>query len=226
MNKTIIEKWTRILERLLLEKSAHVTDLLPGDDPKLEVALVDVNFRGILSLVDTSPEALSALTSFLEERSADYRVSAVQSNALFSELPSSDLVVGNHILDDLISFEFCRRNGFDYARMPVDVAYSRQVWDKICQDSNNGLYETPQVAFDNAARSLNRGGLIVLSSYASRFEREHGFAHETRLCSQLFRQLGEHARGLTYLADRTHFVDRLVSPNPEVQEQWLAFQKR
>ncbi len=232
MNIVTVNKWRRVFNAPSLSNNQDISDLLPGDDPKIEVALAAAGFNGTLHVVDTSKEALARLTGSLDDEINRYRlnpreytIKSSYENVTSGAIPPSDYIAGNHIIDDLLSYEFCRRNGLDPNNLAKDVKFSREVWDAVCNDTQTTLHNMPQAVFDNALSSLNPGGIVALASYESRFEREHGFGHETQLCKGLFIGLREYGRSLPYLIDKSDFISSVVKPDAWRSEHWIAFQK-
>ena len=223
MNEAIIDKWQRIFEMLLLKDTAVITDLLPGDDPKVELALASSGFSGTLKAVDRSNEALSRLADYVGKVGAKYRFEAVNADILTDNLPQSDYIVGNHIIDDLLSYSFCQRESLDPSKMRVDPHFSRQVWDAIC-DSRQG-HDLVRTAIENIVKSLKNGGVLILSSYVSKFEREHRFEHETGFCRQLFDELRQYVTGRPYIIDWSGFLKASVQRDPKLNDQWIAIQR-
>ena len=232
MNTTIVNKWRRGFNALPLSNNRDISDLLPGDDPKIEVALAAAGFNGTLYAVDNSKEALARLIGSLDDEIKRYRlnprkykIKSLDENVISGTMHPSDYIVGNHIIDDLLSYEFCKRNGLDPNNLAKDAKFSREVWDAICNDTQTTLHNIPRAVFGNALSSLSPWGIVALASYESRFEREHGFGHETQLCKGLFIGLREYGRSLPYLTDKSGFVSGVVKPDTGRSEQWIAFQK-
>lgn len=232
MNIEIVDEWIRVFRELSLSSNHNISDLLPGDDPKIEVALAAAGFNGTLHAVDSSKKALARLIGGLDDEinryglnPRKYTIKPLDKNVTFEAIPLSDYIAGNHIIDDLLSYEFCRMKGLDPNRLAKDVKFSREVWDAVCSDTQATSYNMPQAVFDRAVSSLNPGGIVVLASYESRFEREHGFSHEAQLCKSLFIGLREYGCSLPCLIDKSGFVSGIVKPDAGRSEQWIAFQK-
>ena len=170
--------WLGILRAISLKEDATLVDLCPGSDPKIELALKEYGFRGRLVAVDTNQDALLEIVRGLD---VDYNIECVCSALQDAELTGHDHVFSNHAIDDLMSAEYCRRNGMDYARMYGDVDYSRGIWDAIAAAPES--YETFALdALVKAGTSIPLWGYFVLSQYPSKFERTNEFEQETEIC--------------------------------------------
>lgn len=98
------KRWERILKPVLAENHiTSITDICPGWAPKIELALGHLEFTGTITLFDQDATAMKKLKNFthyfypsinLVQHKGD-----VFSNA---KKPHSDLIVANHIIDDLI----------------------------------------------------------------------------------------------------------------------------
>lgn len=225
MNQTIIDKWQRIFEMLLLKDTGTVTDLLPGDDPKIEMALANAGFGGLLTIVDGSEEALKNLRTILSAAQKRYSIRLARSNVLTSPIPRADYIAGNHIVDDLLSYEYCRRMGLDPRKLRIYPTFSRQVWDGIYDDTHSDLHQLPQKVLDNALQNVDRGGLVILSSYASKFEREYGFNQEIELCERIFNQLRQYGTKVHSVMDWSEFFRASLKQDSVLRDQWIALQK-
>ncbi len=217
-----LEIWKRLFEEIGLNGDSSVIDLCPGDDPKIEDALSLYGFQGNVVAVDASKIALDSL---LKKASGQFNLVAAVRKIQEVTIKDSTIIAANHIIDDLISFEYCIRSGKEYAHMREDVAYSRMIWDSIISDSAE-LQEFAIATIAKVALQLPVGGYLIISQYPSKFERMHGFNSETQVCLNTLECLSKRIKPdfseLSYLVNKA-----FESCNSDVYRQahWKVFMR-
>ena len=221
MNTHIIKQWQGVFGNVI-HKSESITDLLPGNDLKIEIALLNLGYEGIVNIQDISESALSDIDEAVITYQAKFAIRKYNSNAL-EQVKDADAIVGNHIIDDILSYNFCREKNLDPDMLLQDVEFSYKIWRDIANQKFCDSFELTRKVLDNAFESLHNNGYIILSSYQSRFEREHDFMHETRLCSRIMRELIVYSKSLQNIS--VIDAESFLMEKPAVYEEWLLIQR-
>lgn len=93
------ETWASVLADL---KVSTIVEILSGWAPKVALALARCSFTGRLFAVDRDPEALNALRTQVEPLLLSFDIQTVTADIFDDHLPSGDLLIANHIFDDLL----------------------------------------------------------------------------------------------------------------------------
>jgi len=157
------ETWRKILGKLNFRKLKTVIDLCPGWSPKLELALLETDFSGILYAVDKSKDNLNILKSLIGPFPKKFIVRYMHADILnlskvFTNL-SADLILANHIVDDMLLDNHLKgnRSNIELFENPVLL---RKTWLEISDFTGikDGLKRI-------LASKLNPGGYLLLAQY-------------------------------------------------------------
>ncbi len=204
-NKNII-LWEKTFRNILLDKNTNVADLCPGDNPKIEQALLGYGFKGKLIVVDASKKRLDILKKKFNK--APLKLVILQEKLQNLSLPPRCHVFGNHLIDDLISYEFCKRRDLDYDLLLTDVDFSRKVWNKIIRNSKD-LEVFVIKTLKDIAYKIKPGNYFILSQYPSKFEIENNFSHETKLCLTILNKLVKELVSSERFSDMSHLTYKI-----------------
>lgn len=189
-------RWASILRKIPFDLSADMIDLCPGWAPKVELALLEMGFRGKVHLIDKNAEASRALIGFVSMFSPRFAIEAVEVDLLAplspsagvgEEWPRASLVVGNHLLDDVLFDRWASRLGFDVDRIYEDEAVLRTAWREVLSNFRDIESEYPRELAQALTRYVKPGGHLVLCHYASLAERLLGTNEIREAFSSLFR---------------------------------------
>lgn len=161
------DTWTRILLRLLTPDTKTVYDLCCGWSPKIEMALLSTQFNGTVCAVDISRPALLLHRNYMHLFRPKFRVRYGPHDILGTgnlRLPKADLIIGNHILDDLLLRAYSltvQTPDYELFEKPEIL---ESVWKTILKDTARTAKVIRQfVAFTGA--HLADGGILALSQY-------------------------------------------------------------
>jgi len=220
LNNYIVGQWERLFGAIPI-KEGVVADIMPGDDPKIEIALQKSGFYGRVVLVDLDVDAMKRLKTSIGELGETIDVSCLN---VLECATKSDYSVANHPLDDIVFYDFCRKNGINPKMLSDNVEISRGVWGDICKNPEES-FKIARKFFTSMLDGTSAGGYTVISSYQSRFEREHGFHHETDLCRMIMEELSVRSLNLEGVENKTPDYLRVLNPDASGFEQWLVLRK-
>ncbi len=186
--------WKSIFEIYGYSTQASIMELMPGSDPKILLGLEGYGYEGTYYGFDADRKALSALVETFTTSDPQNSVKIKTIEGLLQKIESPAVpvtyLVANHPLDDLMSYEFCRQNGFDYFRMRGDIAYSRRIWDSIQQYADRYISFAVHILKDSIG-IIGPEEMVTISQYPSKFEITNGFHHETEICTAALSALGQ-----------------------------------
>lgn len=149
----------------------HIAELLPGRSATIPVALCSLGFKGRLDRIDMDSEVV------LPYEFLGYPVNWIRqeiTSCTQFDIPY-DLVVGNHIIDDLIfSFLVEIRNYEDYS-MSLDMYYRNPdkcaaIWRKCTKNAEmSRIIEAVIDTFISILDCLHIGAILVLREYPAAF---------------------------------------------------------
>lgn len=113
------QRWAGLLAAIA--PSDVVIDLCPGWAPKIELALMQMGFRGRVVAVDHSAESLAMLQDFLAVLQPPFSVVPVVEDVMNAQPRArARLVVANHVFDDLLMDRWVRARGGSLAEIYDD----------------------------------------------------------------------------------------------------------
>lgn len=149
----------------------HIIELLPGMSATIPVALCSLGFKGRLDRIDMDSEVA------LPYKELGYTVKWIRQNISSNtkfKMPY-DLIVGNHIIDDLIfCFLIGKRDHDDYS-MSLDDDYRNPdkcaaIWQKCTEDHEiSCIIEAIVNTFISILDCLSTGATLVLREYPAAF---------------------------------------------------------
>jgi len=181
------ETWRKILDKLNFRNLKTVFDLCPGWSPKLELALLETDFSGILYAVDKSKDNLNILKNLIEPFPKKFIVKYIQADILnlskaFSDL-SADLILANHIVDDMLLDNYLKGNHSNIELFENPVLL-KKTWHKILNQDNN-FTQIKERLKEILASRLNPGGYLLLAQYLGYQENLYKLREAYRKCKGL-----------------------------------------
>jgi hypothetical protein len=179
--------WKALLQYVVkLNRHARVLELLPGRTATLSLALESLGFQGTYDRIDLSPE-------MPEHRSLSFRGSIITMDALdiLHNRYEYDVIIGNHILDDLILHLYGKEVGSSGAASREGSA-SSDVWTAIADGGSVGRFADRLSTFFTALLDgMRPGGALVLRHYPSTFELRTSATRRIRLLEGIFSWLAK-----------------------------------
>jgi hypothetical protein len=162
-----------------LNRHARVLELLPGRTATLSLALESLGFQGTYDRLDLSPE-------LSEHRSLSFGGSVIAMDALeiLHNRYEYDVIIGNHIIDDLILHLYCKEVGSPGAA--GESSASSDAWAAICGGGVGRFADRLSTFFTALLDGMRPGGVIVLRHYPSTFELRTSATRRIRLLEGIF----------------------------------------
>ena len=162
--------WARVLERLDVKRYRSIIDLCPGWSPKVELGLFYLGFSGEVSLVDQSPDALKQLTDTLTLFAPRYHLKPIEQNLFSPHNLRGDLVVANHVIDDLVLSHFGEQKLFDYSAIYQAEEALERAWTAVLEHSPADRGEVIEKIAAALEQFVVPDGILVLTQYRSYLE--------------------------------------------------------
>lgn len=182
--------WARLLAPLGLERAGRAIDLGPGWAPKVELGLYYGGFKGHAVLINQDGNALETLGRFLRIFDLKYSLSTDQADLLSWQGEPGDLVLANHLLDDLLIDDHCRRTGADAGGLYARESAFREAWEQILRQPPGRERALVEALADAVARMTRPGGHAVFVQYPSYAERTLSLVDAVESGQRMLRGLG------------------------------------
>lgn len=214
--KSIVNEWATVLSTLSLPINGHVLELGPGMSPKLIFALHELDFRGVLDIVDLNERALQAQNYVASRLRPQFMFRGFRVNLYDFDLSYYHLVAGNHFIDDLIAEDFSTNQGVDYKPLFADPVGQENFW-KVVEEDRVALREST-TRFHNKLVGVRKGGWVVLNNYRANFDSRYALGLRTTLGDRLLKDLSLLMGGDGFVTHQR--IDECS------EGSWLVMQKR
>jgi hypothetical protein len=185
------EMWSLLLKPLVTQETQNILDLCPGWAPKIELALWKSGYKNNVYLLDTELNSIESIIRYMHMLKADLKIITTVGNFFTSpSIPKMDIVVANHIIDDLLLNEYCATHNQTLAQLYASEEKLLAAVSDICQHdkSHQSDYQkefalkisTQLVSF------LKPSSHLVLTQYAGLFEKAHQLDKWVDFVSSIF----------------------------------------
>lgn len=192
--------WEQVLKILHIKKDSEIVDLCPGYTPKIELGLYYLNFKGKISLLDKDLKSIKNLERFINLYNPKFTIVKEQKD-LFSHKSTYDFVLGNHIVDDLTVYYFCRKLKIPLTKFYADEQTAEKVWKKILENPEKNSAEISQ----KIAKALNvltrKKGYLCLAQYKSYSEKLFGMKDSYEFNKKVFQKIQKELTGYGFTQD-------------------------
>lgn len=177
--------WAEVLKQLPLSQVETVIDLCPGWAPKIELALAKIKYHRKVIIFDLDRSGFSKIQDFMSMFDINYNLFFKKGDFFSSSpKPSGDLVVANHIIDDLLIYKF--RSFFSYSLKEIyesEKKYKEVVEQILSSFSRqNSLIKEISINLD---RFVKNEGYLVMSQYRGLWEKSMRLDKWSVLCQQI-----------------------------------------
>lgn len=186
------ETWEAIFKEIDFSHINSIIDLCLGWSPKLELALIKTGFEGSVIVVDKSEINLEYFNLLLEPFSKKFKVTPVcldilNMRQLDKKKLKGDLILANHIIDDLILNYFLKEPDKE-KDVFENMELMRQTWDKIL--SQNGLIEEVYSKFKEVLLTITKkDSCVLIAQYPGYQENLYGLNKAYEVCFELLIKL-------------------------------------
>lgn len=104
--------FSNIIKSFNLKNTETILEIAPGFRYKMAYALKEINFKGILYIIDSSDNVIDFINNKYKSILPDAKIITINKDIYnyVKYLPDVDLLVGNHIVDDLIIYNHINLN--------------------------------------------------------------------------------------------------------------------
>lgn len=215
--KISINEWSRVLGLLRVPSDSSVVELGSGISPKIQRALSAIGFKGQLTIVDLDQKALGAQMIMASVLRSGFRVRTCQSDLFDYTLQSTDMLVGNHLIDDVIASEFSQLHNIDYRRIYGDPLRQESFWREVEGDCAFARKTVKKLA--KKIGEVRVGAGVVVNHYTSLFDNTYKIESRDRVCYRALDSLREEFEGLGFdnISSDWGFLNS--------QKRWEGFRK-
>lgn len=166
--------WERVLKVLPLNNFSKIVDICPGYTPKIELGLFFQKYDGRVYVLDIDSKSINSLARFIKLFSPEFKVVKKKEN-LFGKIGVSyDLVLGNHVIDDLVVYYFTNKSGIKLKDFYANEEVAIKVWKNILESRSTNVKEVSVKIADIFGKITNKGGTVCLTQYESYAEKLFG----------------------------------------------------
>lgn len=181
----IAQIWAKVLKPIITENTKCVLDLCPGWAPKIELALHNLAFSGTVQMWDVDLSSTKRAMDYMKLFKPNYDLQQVGTNLLSGDSQiKSDLIVANHIIDDLLLYKFCMRN-----KIELSSLYGSE---SLLIAATEGIITDKKIQKEISSRlvsvvdtTLSKGGFFVISQYAGLFEKANHLDNWILFCKEI-----------------------------------------
>lgn len=158
--------WQDILKKINIPAKGKVLDIGCGFFPKVELGLLYSGFQGSVTLLDANAKALGGAGRFLEFLHIPFKY-RVTSRSIWQVCKIRfDLIAANHVLDDLVLADYCRRRRLNLKNIYSSEDLFKDTWGKIIEDPERPFDLINELA-THLTKLVVRGGHVAFVDYPS-----------------------------------------------------------
>lgn len=210
-----VDEFTFVFNALPNFGQNRVVELGPGLSPKLLFALNSCDFKDILALVDLDQTALAVQRYTALRLKPSFKVETHNQNLFNFDLSGYSLIVGNHLIDDLVAADFADRYGINYSEVFNDPKGQERFWQVVAQDRAATGYTISRLG--EKLSEVDKKAIWITTNYAANFDLVHGIGVRQALCDGLLTDL-------RLLLQDSGFIDLDIKDIPG-SKKWLIMQK-
>ena len=185
--------WQQVLELLDIHSTQSILDICPGWAPKIEMALVYLGYKNRVHILDQDKSVMRICENFLNFFNPQFKVFCHPKNFFEHEEQRTELVIANHVLDDLLLERYSHFSGQTLSEIYRSEASFVEVTAKIPDWQKTHWPEVVKEIADALSRFVCSGGLLILSQYPSLSDQnltqtlwpEYCFQIMVQVCNQL-----------------------------------------
>jgi hypothetical protein len=181
--------WARIFSNIKLENVSSVLDLCPGASPKVELGLYYSDFDGQVTAINKDHRASSRLLKFTELFKPKFKLKIHKLEFFSMRQQAADLVVGNHILDDLALDYYSQLAGIARGQVYEKEQNLKKIWQFILADQETSLNFLGIKVATVLSKIVKPGGRLLLSQYPSYLERILELKKESAFSQNLLKRV-------------------------------------
>jgi hypothetical protein len=181
--------WDRLLGVLHLERFDKIVDLCPGYTPKIELGLYFGEYKGKISILDIDKRSIDSLERFMKLFSPKFKIVKVVKNLFGRKLPKYKVVLGNHIIDDLVVYYFCSKENVSLKDFYAKEEIAEKVWRKILLNKGENANEVSTKISEIIDHITQKTGYVCLTQYKSYSEKLFGMSGAYNFNKKVFMKI-------------------------------------
>jgi len=163
----IAKTWSFILSTLPINDKTNLLDICPGYAPKIELALFYLGYRGTVTILDEDYTSMKQLIKFMNLFNPQFKIRTLKRNFFSPTKEKFPVVIGNHIIDDLILYYFAKKADFNINKFYENEQELTDFWKRIILDKDENQKEITQKISDILSTIIAAEGYLCLSHYKS-----------------------------------------------------------
>jgi hypothetical protein len=187
--------WEQIVRTIGITKSSSVADICPGFIPKVELGLFYAGFTGDVTIIDQDAKSIKQLQQFLMLFQPKFSVTPHITNVFLRKQQPFDLVLANHVIDDLIMFHFSRKEGIPLTKIYDTEEEYVALWRYILSDKRSHCSEIVKILLTTFSAYVLPNGYLCLTYYKSYMERmlrmKETYLFHKRVFTQLISEMSQ-----------------------------------
>lgn len=207
----LADTWKQVLSQFDLASKKVILDYLSGWSPKIPLSLLSTDFTGTLTAVDCDEHALVVYQKLAGPLLKNFHLSTYQADTLIDSLPSCDLLIANHALEDLILFSKLGANPLSNPYQSIDNF--RQTWTDLAT-SHPPLPTLAHQLASSFTECLGDNGILLISQYPSYQEKLYHITEPYTLSLELLNHLTSELAKFGY-HPRPALSKKIISPIPK-----------
>jgi hypothetical protein len=177
--------WARVLEKIDVHRFSEVADLCPGWAPKLELALFYLQYKGKLVLLDKDASSLEQNQSFIRLFNPQYEVRSLVTDIFDLKESPGELVLANHLIDDLLLNLCAAEAGFDPLAIYEREESMKNAWDLILGRRRYFFSKIVDELAQLFLRLVPKGGCLILTQYQAYVEKLLDLQQAAAFCKEV-----------------------------------------
>lgn len=175
--------WKLLLSQTNLPLKGSCISLCSGSRPKAELGLLYHGFSGKLTCINKDARELEELAEFLKLFNAGFRTEPLCADIFAVERRSANLILGNHIIDDLCYDSFSSCLGIEACELYQDPKLVQRFWQLVPKAQL--IAEISEKLAGIIMRLSRPGGCCILTQYQSQFEEVYELNKCTDICREI-----------------------------------------
>jgi hypothetical protein len=163
--------WECILKEININSYSHVVDLCPGYSPKIELGLFYLQYKGEVVAIDGDSHALSMLVRFMDLFNPQFKISKKIVNLFGRFKGNYDVVLANHIIDDLVLCYFSQKLRIKHRDIYSKEENVKIIWKHVLSDKKTNLDMMSTVISKMFNQLIEPKGIICITHYKSYFDK-------------------------------------------------------
>lgn len=177
--------WAQVLGGFNVHQFSTVADLCPGWAPKIELALFYLQYAGKVRLLDKDEASLRQNELFIRLFNPKYSLETQVVDIFEVREPPGDLLLANHLIDDLLLTEAGPEAGFNPTEVYEREDSMREAWRAILSRRS---YFFSRILDEFTALFLGmieKGGCLILTQYEAYVEKLLGLKEASAFCREI-----------------------------------------